>query len=182
MTHGDVIGLARGTVSIVPYRPQWAECFREEKVLLLKILGAKALDVRHIGSTSVVGMPAKPILDILVGVETLATVEAFAEDLNRVGYEDKGDGGELGRRYFVKGAEEKRTHHLNFCELDGLFWTRHLLFRDYLEAHPDRGKQYWELKQDLASRFPNDREAYTNGKEEFVRSILKLAIQRVDTE
>lgn len=178
MARGDEIGLHRGTVRIVPYSPQWAEYFREEQVLLFEILGRKALDIRHIGSTSIVGMPAKPILDILVGVEVLATVEALVEDLNRVGYQDKGDGGEPGRRYFVRGTEEKRTHHLNFCELNGLFWKRHLLFRDYLEAHPDAGKQYSQLKQALASRFPNDHTAYTNGKEEFVRSILKLATTR----
>lgn len=105
-----------------------------------------------------------------------ATVEAFAGDLNRIGYEDKADGGEPGRRYFVKGAEEQRTHHLNFCELHGLFWTKHILFRDYLETHPDAAKQYRELKQALAAKFPNDRNAYTNGKQEFVHSILKLAM------
>lgn len=55
----------------MPYRPQWAECYREERELLLKILGEEALDIRHIGSTSIVGMPAKPILDILVGVKAL---------------------------------------------------------------------------------------------------------------
>jgi GrpB-like predicted nucleotidyltransferase (UPF0157 family) len=158
----------------MPYCPQWAECFREEKKLLLKMLGEKVLDIRHIGSTSIVGMPAKPILDILVGVKTLAAVEAFAGDLNRIGYEDKADGGEPGRRYFVKGPEEKRTHHLNLCALNGVFWTKHIFFRDYLEMHPDAAKRYAELKQALATRFPSDRKAYTNGKEEFVRSILNL--------
>jgi GrpB-like predicted nucleotidyltransferase (UPF0157 family) len=147
-----------------------------EKELLLKIMGEKVVDIRHIGSTSIVGMPAKPILDILVGVQTLAAVEPFAKDLNLIDYEDRGNGDEPGRRYFVKCAEEKRTHHLNFCELNGFFWTRHVLFRDYLEKHPDAAKQYSILKQALAERFPTDRNAYTTGKAKFVRSILNLAM------
>ena len=134
------------------------------------------LDIRHIGSTSIVGMPAKPILDILVGLQTLAAVEPFAEHLNLIGYEDRSNGDDLGRRYFVKGAEEKRTHHLNFCELNGSFWTRHVLFRDYLEKRPDAAKEYAALKRALADRFSNNRKAYTAGKEEFVRSVLDLAM------
>ena len=175
MAYGNEIGLHRAVVRIVPYHPKWAEYFGKEKELLLKMMGESVLDIRHIGSTSIVGMPAKPILDILVGVRTLAAVEPLVEDLNLIGYEDKGDGDEPGRRYFVKGAEEKRTHHLNFCELNGIFWTSHVLFRDYLEKHPDAAKQYATLKRALAAKFPNDRPAYTTGKEEFVLSILKLA-------
>ena len=105
----------------------------------------------------------------------MAAVEPFVQDLKLIGYEDRGNGDAPGRRYFVKGAEEKRTHHLNFCELNGIFWRSHVLFRDYLEKHPDAAKQYATIKRALAAKFPNDRRAYTAGKEEFVRSILKLA-------
>jgi len=175
MAYGDEIGLHRAIVRIVPYDPKWAEYFRREKELLLKTMRETALEIRHIGSTSIVGMPAKPILDILVGVKTLAAVEPFVQDLKLIGYKDRGNGDEPGRRYFVKGVEEKRTHHLNFCELNGIFWTSHILFRDYLEKHPDAAKQYATIKRALAAKFPKDRPAYTAGKEEFVRSILKLA-------
>jgi GrpB-like predicted nucleotidyltransferase (UPF0157 family) len=174
MAYGDEIGLHRAIVRIVSYDPKWAEYFRTEKELLEKMLGDAALEIRHIGSTSIMGMPAKPIVDILVGVRRLAQVEAFVKDLKLIGYEDRGHGDQPGRRYFVKGAEEKRTHHLNFCELNGLFWTRHVFFRDYLEQHPDAANQYADLKRGLAEKFPSDRPAYTTGKEEFVRSILKL--------
>ena len=146
-----------------------------EKDLLLKVMADKGLDIRHIGSTSIVGMPAKPIVDILVGLQRLAAVEPCVDDLRRIGYEDRGNGDEPGRRYFVKGAAENRTHHLNFCELNGILWRRHLAFRDYLEKHPDAAKQYAALKHGLAAKFPNDRAAYTTGKEAFVGSILKLA-------
>lgn len=175
MTYGDEIGLHRAIVRIAPYDPKWAEYFRREKELLLKTMREAVLEIRHIGSTSIVGMPSKPIVDILVGVKTLAAVEPFVQDLKLIGYEDRGNGDAPGRRYFVKGAEEKRTHHLNFCELNGIFWRSHVLFRDYLENHPDAAKQYVTIKRALAAKFPNDRPAYTAGKEEFVRSILKLA-------
>jgi GrpB-like predicted nucleotidyltransferase (UPF0157 family) len=175
MAYGDEIGLHRAIVRIVPYDPKWAEFFRREKELLLQTMRGAVLEIRHIGSTSIVGMPAKPILDILVGVKTLSVVEPFVEDLKLIGYEDRGNGDEPGRRYFVKGVEEKRTHHRNFCQLNGMFWRTHVLFRDYLEKHPDAAKQYATIKQALAAKFPNDRPEYTAGKEEFVRFVLKLA-------
>lgn len=173
---GDEIGLDRTMVRIVPYHPKWAQHFRSEKELLLKVMGQTAADIRHIGSTSIVGMPAKPIVDILVGLQNLSLVEPFVQTLNHIGYQDKGNGDKRGRRYFVKGTEEKRTHHLNFCELNGIFWTKHIVFRDYLERHSDAAKQYAALKRELAAEFANDRKAYTNGKEKFVLSILNLAM------
>jgi GrpB-like predicted nucleotidyltransferase (UPF0157 family) len=175
MVYGNEIGLHRAVVTVVSYHPQWADYFRDEKELLLKVLGEVVLDIRHIGSTSIVGMPAKPILDILVGLRSLALVEPFVTDLKLIGYEDRGNGDEPGRRYFVKGTEDKRTHHLNLCELNGVFWRKHVLFRDYLERHRDAAEQYAALKRVLAAKFPQDRLAYTRGKEEFVRSILNLA-------
>ena len=176
MAHKAEIGLQRGTVKLVAHNPKWAERFSEEKELLAKILGEKTLDLRHIGSTSVPGILAKPILDILAAVKALAEVEAFIQDLNKVGYQDKGDGGVFGRRFFVKGGEAKRTHHLNFCEMNSFFWESHLAFCDYLRRHPDAAKEYSALKRGLADRFPNDRGAYTSGKAEFVRSILHRAM------
>ena len=175
MSSRNEIGLHRAIVRVVPYQPKWAEYFREEMELLLNLMGKTALGIRHIGSTSIVAMPAKPIVDILVGVQRLSKVEPFVHDLHLIGYEDRGHGDEPERRYFVKGAEEKRTHHLNFCELNGIFWRSHVAFRDYLEKHPHAAKQYAALKQALAAKFPNDRPAYTSGKARYVRSILKLA-------
>ena len=170
------IGLHRGTVKLLAYDPKWAEYFSQEKELLSKTLREKVLDIRHIGSTSIAGMPAKPILDILAAVKTLAEVQSLTQDLNKIGYEDKGDGGVSGRRFFVKGGKARRTHHLNFCEMNSFFWRSHLAFCDYLERHPDVARQYSELKRGLADKFPNDRGAYTAGKEEFVRSILTRAM------
>jgi GrpB-like predicted nucleotidyltransferase (UPF0157 family) len=178
----DEIGLRRRSVKLVAHQSSWASYFNEEKQLLFKTLGGKVLDIRHIGSTSILGIPAKPIIDILAAVKTLADVETFTQDLNKIGYKDKGNGDVPGRRYFVKGGEALRTHHLNFCEMNSVFWRSHLAFRDYLQQHAEIAREYSVLKQDLADRFPNDRGAYTNGKEEFVRSILDRAMRETRTE
>ena len=155
------IGLRRGTVKLVAHHAKWAEYFGEEKQLLLKILGEKVLDIRHIGSTSISGIPAKPILDILAAVETLADVGAFTQDLNKIGYVDKGDGGIPGRRFFVKGAEAKRTHHLNFCEMNSFFWRSHLAFCDYLERHPRECQRIFHVESRASRYFSKTTAAHT---------------------
>ena len=176
------IGLRRGTVRLVAHHSGWAANFDGEKQLLLKTLGEKVVDIRHIGSTSIPGMPAKPIIDILAAVQKLADVETFAQGLSQIGYKDKGSGGVSGRRYFVKGGEVQRTHHLNFCEPNSVFWRSHLAFREYLERHPESAREYAALKRRLADEFPNDRGAYTDGKEEFVRSVLDRAMGNTRAE
>jgi len=182
MARRGEVGLRRGKVKLVAHHAKWAQYFSQEKLILFKTLGKKVLDIRHIGSTSIPGLPAKPIVDILAAVKTLADVDTFTHDLNTIGYEDKGDGGVPGRRFFVKGTEAKRTHHLNFCEMNSFFWRSHMTFRDHLELHPEIASEYSALKRRLADRFPNDRGAYTAGKEEFVRSILDRAMNKTGTE
>jgi GrpB-like predicted nucleotidyltransferase (UPF0157 family) len=114
---------------------------------------------------------------MVAAVGALSDVESFAQDLGEIGYTDKSDGDVPERRYFVKGPPENRTHHLNFCKLNSPFWTSHLAFRDYLESHPEVAAEYATLKLGLAQQFPTDRAAYTDGKEEFVLSVPKRAIQ-----
>jgi GrpB-like predicted nucleotidyltransferase (UPF0157 family) len=169
------IGLKRGTVRVVPYTPDWLKCFQAERDLLRTALGSKVLEIRHIGSTAIPGMPAKPIIDILVAVRNLADVSDFLNALVRLGYEDKGDGGVVGRRYFVKGTEAGRTHHLNFYEMNSPGWATHILFCEYLKSHNEVAEEYADLKQTLAKKFPTDRASYANGKEQFVTAVLERA-------
>ena len=169
------LGLKRGIVRVVPYNPDWLKCFQAERDLLRSALGAKVLEIRHIGSTAIPGMPAKPIIDILVAVRNLVDVSDFVNALVRLGYEDKGDGGIVGRRYFVKGTEARRTHHLNFYEMNSSGWATHILFCEYLKSHNDVAKEYADLKLTLAKNFPTDRASYTNGKEQFVTAVVERA-------
>lgn len=170
------IGLKRGSVRVVPYDPDWSMYFQAERDLLRNALGASVLEIRHIGSTAIPGMPAKPIIDILAAVRNLADVGNFIDPLFRLGYEDKGDGSIAGRRYFVKGTEAARTHHLNFYEMNSPGWTTHILFCEYLKSHAEVARQYAELKEKLAKVFPTDRASYTDGKESFVAAVVEKAV------
>jgi len=172
------IGLRRGTVRVVPYNPDWSTFFQAEQDLLRNALGSKVLEIRHIGSTAIPGMPAKPIIDILAAVRNLADVTDFVDALVRLGYEDKGDGSVVGRRYFVKGTETGRTHHLNFYEMNSNGWVTHILFCEYLKSHAEVAKQYAELKEKLAKEFPTDRASYTDGKESFVAAVVEKAARK----
>jgi GrpB-like predicted nucleotidyltransferase (UPF0157 family) len=169
------IGLKRGTVRIVPYNPDWHMNFQTERDLLRNALGSKVLEIRHIGSTAIPGMPAKPIIDIIAAVRILAEVTDFVDPLVRIGYEDRGDGGVVGRRYFVKGTEAARTHHLNFYEMNSSGWSTHILFCEYLKSHKEVAEEYAELKEKLAKEFPTDRASYTSGKERFVAAVVDRA-------
>lgn len=169
------IGLKRGTVRVVPCNPDWPIHFQAERDLLRDALGSSVLEIRHIGSTAIPGMPAKPIIDILAAVKNLTDVSRFIDPLIRLGYEDKGDGSVAGRRFFVKGTEAARTHHLNFYEMNSPGWTTHITFCEYLKSHAEVARAYAELKEKLAKMFPTDRTSYTDGKEGFVAAVVEKA-------
>lgn len=131
------------------------------------------LEVQHIGSTSIPGMPAKPILDIGVAVANFEEAVRCVPLMERLGYSYKGENGIARRHYFVKG--EPRTHHLHMLEVTSAEWKNHLLFRDYLRANLRTARAYADLKQQLATSFADDREAYQNGKENFINTVLLQA-------
>ena len=125
--------------------------------------------VEHVGSTAVPGLPAKPTIDILVVVPDPASGRKAVAPLTAIGYEFRGELGIPGRFYFSKGL--RRTHHLHLYPRGHPEIARLLLFRDYLRAHPEAARAYADLKLALAERFPNDREAYTEAKSGFIKSI-----------
>ncbi len=160
-------------VVIVDYDPRWAEMFEAEKTRILNALCELNVVVEHVGSTSVPGLAAKPIIDIFVIVPDPATGEKAVEPLTALGYEYRGEQGIPGRFYFGKGRP--RTHHLHLYPRGHPEIERHLLFRDYLRTHPDAAQEYAELKRDLVEKFRKEREAYTEGKSDFVKSIVSKA-------
>ncbi len=170
----ESLGLERHTVTLKPHDAGWAELFEAERLQLKPVLGNE-VDVQHIGSTAVSGLQAKPVLDIGVAVEDFDAAFAFVEPLKTLGYTFRGEQGILRRHYFVKGRDKNRTHHLHMLERTNPEWRRLLFFRDYLRAHPEALEQYQKLKTYLAKRFPNDREAYTRGKNAFIQDILNRA-------
>ena len=165
-----------GEVEVVPHDPAWAEAFREEAAALRPIFGDEAEAIRHIGSTSVPGLAAKPTIDVLVEVRRIEAVDDLDNEMAEAGYEARGEYGIPGRRFFVKNSGPARTHNVHVFEADSPEVERHQAFGDYLAHHPETAKAYAELKQDLARRHPTDIESYMDGKDAFVKRVEKEAI------
>lgn len=164
-------------IEIVAYDPRWPDMFAAEEIRLRAVLDpALILDIQHFGSTAIPGLRAKPVIDILMAVPSLtAARESFVSPMLALDYAFWDDNPKTDRLFFVKGLPPapRRTHHVHVTEPDAEPWQR-LPFRDYLRAHPDAARRYEALKLSLAETYRDDREAYTEGKEEFVREILAL--------
>jgi len=168
-----MLGCERHLMRLVPYRPARVELFQQEAERLPAALGDQVVRIEHAGSTSVPGLDAKPILDIVVAVRDMADVAVFEEALRPLRYIHKAENDRPGRLYFVKRRPDDRsTHHLNITEVGTECWFTHVAFRDYLLAHPEAMAEYLALKRRLAEQHPNDRRAYGEGKDLFIERIL----------
>jgi len=133
-----------GSIEVVDYDPEWPALFEAEAERIRAACGRVVVEIEHIGSTSVPGLAAKPIIDIMPGVEDIAGARARLEaGMRGLGYESLGEYGIPGRLYFRKGVP--RSHHVHVFEVGKPEWRKHLLFRDYLRAH--------EEARDLAGAF-----------------------------
>jgi GrpB-like predicted nucleotidyltransferase (UPF0157 family) len=163
-------------IEIAEYDPRWPALFAEEAARLRTALDTGlVLGLEHFGSTAIPGMAAKPIIDILIAVRSLAEArERFVEPLEDLDYVFWADNPKTDRLFFVKGMPPygaRRTHHVHVVEPTAEPWQR-LGFRDYLRAHPDEARRYADLKRSLAAVHGSDREAYTDAKETFVEEIM----------
>jgi GrpB-like predicted nucleotidyltransferase (UPF0157 family) len=160
-------------IVIVPYDPEWPAQFEQVAGELRAALGEPGARIEHLGSTSVPGLAAKPILDIDVVVESGAKVHGAIERLGAVGYLHLGERGIPGRHAFawLSGAPPER--HVYVCAEGAAPLIEHLGLRDYLRSHPADADAYGALKRDLAERFGEDRDGYTDAKDDFVRAILE---------
>lgn len=167
-------------ITVVDYDPAWPSKYVGERDYITEILKDNCISIYHIGSTSVPGLSAKPIIDIMVVVRSLAGVDAVAEKFSDIGYEYLGEFGMAGRRYLRKGGDE-RTHQIHLFQADD--WNnigRHLAFRDYMRTHEKERNEYAKIKKDLAQEFPYDIEGYCAGKENFVREMEERALAQYD--
>ena len=167
-------------VTVVDPDPAWSVKYEEEKEKLLAVLKENAIAIYHIGSTSVPGLAAKPVIDIMAAVRSLEAVDAQADDFLRLGYEYLGEFGIAGRRYLRRGGDE-RTHQVHIFHMDD--WdniSRHLAFRDYMRTHENARAQYAQLKKELAQRFPYDIDSYCDGKDAFVKKLEAQALSCMD--
>lgn len=177
-----VARVVKEEVAVVPYDPRWPEFFNEEKRHLLGCLPQDLVRrIEHFGSTAVPGLPAKPIVDILVEVTDLdQTRQRIAPILEHQGYDyfwrpSWGDDVPPFYAWFIKRSRSgNRTHHIHMVEKHFEHWDR-LLFRDYLIEYPEVTQEYAALKLSLSEVFPNDRLSYTNAKTDFILRVTEIA-------
>lgn len=161
-------------VEVVKYNPEWNQKFEEEAAKLSRLFEEKLVAIHHIGSTSVEGLAAKPIIDMMPVVRDIERVDDCMERMEALGYRGLGEYGIPKRRYFRKG-EEERTVHVHVFEEGNPDVIRHLAFRDYLRAYPDVRDAYGELKLQLAAHHPDDMEGYIQGKHDWIIETERLA-------
>ena len=136
-------------------------------------IGAQVVDIQHIGSTSIPGMPSKPVLDIGIAVVDFESAKDCIDPIVGLGYKYLGEYGISCRHFFIRG--NPRTHHIHMLEINSREWGSHLLFKTFLSEHPDFAREYAQLKFNLAQKHKTDRDAYQNGKEKFIKRVLELA-------
>ena len=162
-------------VQLGPHDPAWATGFEQERARLLALVPGEFAAVEHIGSTAVPGLPAKPIIDMLAGVASLDGVDALIARLCDNGYSTSAafNASLSDRKWLMRWKDGHRTHHLHIVVLGAAPWRDRLAFRDALRENVDLARRYARLKADLAARHRTDREAYTDGKAEFVREVVR---------
>jgi GrpB-like predicted nucleotidyltransferase (UPF0157 family)/GNAT superfamily N-acetyltransferase len=164
--------LADEGIRISDYDPRWPDLFERERMALEAAIGDWASGgIHHVGSTAVPGLSAKPIVDVLVGVESLEKSMACFEPLAGLEYLYAPYRNEE-MHWFCKPDPARRSHHLHLVPIASRRFTEELSFRDRLRADPDTARAYATLKRELATRFRHDRDAYTEAKGDFIRAIL----------
>jgi GrpB-like predicted nucleotidyltransferase (UPF0157 family) len=162
-------------VRLTEFSENWAQMFQQEAHFLSGIFGDEIIKFEHFGSTSVYGLKAKPVIDMMCIVKAIEKVDAYNDQMNSLGYDVAGEWGIDGRRLFRKGGVN-RTHHIHFYQIDNPQIKRHLIFRDYLRSHSEEVVRYSRFKEELASRFENTNE-YSLAKKSFVQEMEQLAIK-----
>jgi GrpB-like predicted nucleotidyltransferase (UPF0157 family) len=162
------------TIVVVDYDPGWVTLFEQLRAQIMPAVHDVATTVEHVGSTSVPGLAAKPIVDISVVVPTEADVPVAIARLATLGYAHLGNLGVEGREAFSTPGHAP-PHHLYVCPRNSLALANHLAVRDHLRAHPNVAHDYGELKKQLARQFTHDIDGYTEGKTEAILRILEMA-------
>ncbi|MFK7808567.1 MAG: GrpB family protein [Saprospiraceae bacterium] len=171
----------RNKIVVVDYDPIWKDQFEELKSVLIKSIDRESIEIEHVGSTSILGLKAKPIIDLDIILEDDLLIEKVIEKLSKLGYNHVGDLGITGREAFKKTDtktpatgtnKEWFEHHLYVCRKDSIGLQNHLNFRDYMRNHPEKVKEYGNLKLELTKKYPYDIDSYIDGKTDFIVEVL----------
>ena len=159
---------------LVSYDPAWRGKYQEESSKLTNLFGNLLIDIQHIGSTSIIGLASKPIIDIVILLPSHQDAEKYIGLLEEKGYEYDANNSSGERHFFRKGNPTQ--FHLSVAYQDqGGFWKRQLLFRDYLLDHPEARKEYQRIKEIGMLQDPTGGTKYIESKTNFVQDILKQA-------
>ncbi|MFC7686404.1 GrpB family protein [Ureibacillus sp. GCM10028918] len=158
------------------YDKNWIIAFSQESELIKGIFGGELLNIYHIGSTSIPGMAAKPIIDILIEVQEINTVDSFNREMKKLGYIPRGENGIKNRRYFVKEKDDKRTHHIHIYQTGAKEIIKHLAFRDYLIENQTEAEQYKVIKQEISQIYPHNVKLYQEQKSLVVNNLTEKAL------
>lgn len=170
------------TIIIEEYTSAWPKAFDQLQAIYRSRLGSYVVGIEHVGSTSVEGLPAKPVLDIDLIIEDSHMLPPVITVLEGLGYQHAGDLGIPGREAFrrisahapLNGSSHSwPAHNLYVCLAGSISLKNHLAFRNYLRSHPGKARVYGELKKRLAAEHPHDIDAYVEGKTAFITGILK---------
>ena len=171
------IGMKRGTVYLEPHQTEWERAAEETIRTLKNILGNSAADIQHIGSTSIRTISAKPIIDIAVAVNDYELILSKRDVLENADiifrFDERPE-----QLLFVMGDFEKdtRSHHIHVVIYGSDEWNNYINFRDYLNSNIKAAREYEAVKLKLAEQYPDDRIAYTDGKQEVIDKLLAEAL------
>ena len=168
------MGLDKNKVRLEVHNPEWTKMFEAEAEELRRIFGSLAINIDHVGSTSIPNICAKPIIDIQVSLQSLADFEQVRHLFERAPYSVKPDP-VPDEQLIRKGEETNRLFLIHVVEKGSERYINTLLFRDYLLGHPETAKAYEALKIELATKYANDRPSYTAAKSDFIQDVIKLA-------
>ncbi len=161
------------TLGLIEHNKNWSHQFETEVSEIVAIKNLGIIAAYHIGSTAIVAIKAKPVIDIMLEVHDLRVIDKHNSSFNKLGYDSKGALGIIGRRFFQKG-ESYRTHHLHIYQSGNHEIERHRLFVEFLNYFPHKALEYEKLKMILMDKFSKDPQKYSSGKSTF--------IHRIDTE
>ena len=164
----------RRHIIVQPYDEAWKQDFTDISSEIRDALGELALRIEHVGSTSVPGLSAKPVIDLDVVIRDDSVLDEVVSRLGTIGYQHEGNLGIAGREAFgYEGKEHLREHHLYVCPQDSPELKRHTAFRDYLRSHPDAVREYSRIKEEAAALYPYDIDGYIKHKSPVIEKIYK---------
>ena len=174
------MALKRGIVQLSEYNENWHDDYLKEEKLLKEVLKDYIIEIQHVGSTSIKGLKAKPVIDILIVIKSLDEILEIEKILAEYDYSNRGQQGVSDRYFFAKGPEDARTHYIHFTEPKSDTYYDLVYFKRYLLDYPEYIKKYCDLKQELAKKYADERPKYTAGKNEFIKSVINLAHEEYD--